>query len=758
MKLRLRISSLVVNRLLTGLVLTLVLAIALAVWQSPVPHLAITFGETTIDVRADGAWSLGPGDCLQIRWVFDGELPIHVDGREWHESGEQQFCPTIFATSPTVELTDHRSGEYRSYRLNIFYLPEFLANLVGVAVIPVFILFGIQYLWINDGRKRPAFRVVVVATLILMLCITLVRLSGRELTIETMLVILRNLFSGAHWHSVGVLLAGLLYTPLVLQAMWQAIVKRPVADIVAVSCFMLFVVLLYLPFGFATVAQWDGWTIRAYLENMPWSQLHTELTARPLLFAPSIIANSISTESFIGFNVVYALLLCARSVILFGIFRQFNVRHLYAFLVTMLFIIYPVDSRLLSLQATNLQFSFVSLLTAIYLLLRYTSKPTRQYLIGTWLALSLCVGVYETAFGLIVVIPLLWWYRFRKMTTYNLNLTAIWYIIPASKLVYILFLLSARRSFYQSDFVYTGSEHSLSELVSKTIDKLVGIYQRTFVIGWGEAVNSIGQNPLLPLAIFLLGLIVFMVRLIWRNDKSEWAPENRQPGFALVTGLLLILPSVAILIWIDKYNNDYLGLYLYIPVPAAIALFCLITLLTSPIAKARSRNVLITIACMMLLLPGISRLFVQHQHYVTSADNKARILAQIVQLAPAIESHTRVLVLSEMSIEEFQNKHIEAFGSSALGHALYVIYEGQGSGRGSICPSVENCFPLLHRKEYLEDTIVFVLDRDLNLQLVEEPNTMLNEFVDLDYDVSRLYNPHAPVPSRAYTMLGSSKE
>ena len=246
--------------------------------------------------------------------------------------------------------------------------------------------------------------------------------------------------------------------------------------------------------------------------------------------------------------------------------------------------------------------------------------------------------------------------------------------------------------------------------------------------------------------------------LIWRKDKSEWVPENRQLGFTLVTGLLLILPSVAVLIWIDYYNNELRGLYLYIPVPAAIALFCLIALLTSPIAKARSRNAMITIVCLMLLLPGISRLFVQHQHFVTSANNKARILAQIVQLAPAIESHTRVLVLSEMSIEEFQNKHIEAFGSSALGHALYVIYEGQGSGRGSICPSVENCFPLLHRKEYLEDTIVFVLDRDLNLQLVEEPNTMLNEFVDLDYDVSRLYNPDAPVPSRAYTMLGLSKE
>ena len=269
---------------------------------------------------------------------------------------------------------------------------------------------------------------------------------------------------------------------------------------------------------------------------------------------------------------------------------------------------------------------------------------------------------------------------------------------------------------------------------------------------------SIEQNPLLPLAIFLLGLIVFTAWLIWRTDKREWIPENRQLGFTLVTGLLLIVPSVGILMWIDYYNNDFLGLYLYVPVPAAIALFCLVALLTSPIANARSRNVMITIVCLMLLLPGISRLFVQHQHFVTSANNKAHILVQIVQLAPAIESHARVLVLSDMSIEEFQDKHIEAFSSSALGHALYVIYEGRGSGRGSICPSADNCFPLLNRKEYLEDTIVFALDRDLNLELIKEPEAILEEFVDLDYDVSRLYNPDAPVPSRAYTMLGLSRE
>ena len=175
MKLRLRFSSRAVDRFLSGLVLTLVLAIALAVWQSPLPHLAITFGETTIDVRADGAWSLGPGDCLQIRWAFDGDLPIHVDGREWHESGEQQFCPSILKPSPLIEMTDHRRGAYFSHSLNIQYLPGFLVNVLGLAALGFFPLIASYYLWTNDPDKRPALRTIFLAALALCLCVAVLR-------------------------------------------------------------------------------------------------------------------------------------------------------------------------------------------------------------------------------------------------------------------------------------------------------------------------------------------------------------------------------------------------------------------------------------------------------------------------------------------------------------------------------------------------------------------------------------------------------
>ncbi|MDE2857807.1 MAG: hypothetical protein OXN94_08150 [Chloroflexota bacterium] len=752
------LSSRDLNLLLILLALGLVLTLGLAAWLSPAPHLTIEYKNSIVEVFADRTWVLLPNDCARIRWELERDWPIHIDGVEWRESGEQRYCPTLFATDITIELTDHLSGEYRSYSLPVFYLPDFVLNLAGVLVIPFFVLIGLQYLWINDLRRRPTLRVVLVALLVLAICATLLRLSGVELTIVGLLARFRNMVLDRRWLYGSAIVGAVFYAALAIWSISEGLRNRRYTDFLVVAGCFLVIALLYLPFGFATVAQWDEWTFRAYNEHMPWPRLDTELTLRPLLLAVPAFASSISRESFIGFNLLHAMLLWARLVMLYGILRQFKVRHLYAFLVTTIFLAYPVDARLMSLQSLNLQFSFVSLLTAVYLSLRYMANPTRLTLLGIWLALGLCIGAYESGYGLIAVAPLIWWRRFRKLTWRNLNLSFIWYIVPASKAVYIFLLLSARRSFYQSDLFYSGSEISPSELFSQTIGRLLEVYLRSFAYGWIDALQSIKQNPWLPLAVALVCALAAFAWLIWRNDQGARVPENRQLGLTLVAGLLLVVPSVGVLIWIDTYNNELLGLYLYIPVAAAIVLFCLIALLTTPITNNNFRNAAIAGLCLLLMLPALSRLFLQHEHYVTSANNKARILAQIAQLAPAIDSQTRVLVLSEMSSTEFQDKHIEAFTTTALGHALYVIYEGQGSGRGSICPTIENCFPLLHRQEYLKDTIVFLLDRDLNLELVKEPSTMLEAFVGIDYDLSRLYDADAPVPSRAYSMLGLSEE
>ena len=143
---------------------------------------------------------------------------------------------------------------------------------------------------------------------------------------------------------------------------------------------------------------------------------------------------------------------------------------------------------------------------------------------------------------------------------------------------------------------------------------------------------------------------------------------------------------------------------------------------------------------------------------MNSANNKEKILWQIITLAPEMKSHTRVVVLADIPADTFAQNHIDELKSNMIGSALYVISEGKSSGYGSLCSEIDNCRPFQDWKGHLVDTMVFLLDEHLNLELIEYPGRLIDAFDELDYDVSELYDPDAPLPSRAYTMLGLSPE
>jgi len=252
----------------------------------------------------------------------------------------------------------------------------------------------------------------------------------------------------------------------------------------------------------------------------------------------------------------------------------------------------------------------------------------------------------------------------------------------------------------------------------------------------------------------MLALAAAVAWYMWRREADRRSANERHLLAGLLAGLLLIMPAVGVLIWFGYYSQDLWRLYLYVPGPAAIAVFCLVALAATRIPSERYRDGAIIITCLLLIFPGISRLILQHEHYVVSAGNKKRIHQQIVQIAPEMASQTRVIVLSEMTDEERLQKHIEELRSNVIGFALYYINKGETYRYGYMCPSAENCSPIKDWADHLSNTLVFLLHSDLSLSLAEDPQTIFSEFRGLNYDATSLYNPDAPLPGRAYTMLG----
>ncbi len=371
------------NIILAWLSLLLLLIILLAIWLTPPPRLVIEYQSENFEIIADRSWTLFPGDCVLIRWEVRGKQSIYIEGIERHEPGSEEFCPAIFAPSPKIELTDHLGGEYRSYSLSNQHLPDFLANLIGVALLPFFGLLALFYLWRIDIEKRPPFRALIIATIALLLCIALLRLTGKAATIVGVLAFLRNLFLDLRWMYSGALLVPVLYGPLLMHAIWQGAKNRRFAELAVAGGFLLFVGMLYLPFGFDTIGHWEEWFGRAYLDGFYRQRLYTEMAQRYWLLVPHSIATSVSGETFHGYNLVYAGILWGKLILLYGVLRQFNVNSLYAFLITTLFAVYPADAGLMYLRSISPQFGALSLLTACYLILAYKKKQSRAYLAGT---------------------------------------------------------------------------------------------------------------------------------------------------------------------------------------------------------------------------------------------------------------------------------------------------------------------------------------------------------------------------------------
>ena len=84
--------------------------------------------------------------------------------------------------------------------------------------------------------------------------------------------ILRNLgdlFANPSWQLFGLVLAGVVFIPLLFQSLRRGIRAKARTDFVAIAGFLVFLLLLYLPFGFESIGHWEEWVYQAYLEGRP---------------------------------------------------------------------------------------------------------------------------------------------------------------------------------------------------------------------------------------------------------------------------------------------------------------------------------------------------------------------------------------------------------------------------------------------------------------------------------------------------------
>lgn len=732
---------------------------------APAPFVKTEFGGASVEIAADRAWVLLPQDCVTISWDLEGILSIYIDGQGKIGWGEMIHCPSTDASSPLFEITAE-AGELRAYELNIRYFPAAAAqSLVLLLLISPFVIawFYLVTLRMTDPIPLNASAVLVLLTLLLFLMLVQ---TAQAYTIASLLGGLRNVFTTRAWQSFGLVLAGLVFIPLACEYAAKALKKGLRADFLVIGVFFAFIFLLYLPFGFDSIGQSEEWVKRAFLEGRP-SRMSRELLMRFFVLYADPLAETLDTHSFAGFHLLNFLMFCGKLTLFYVILRRLRVDRLSAFITTVLCMVYPVNSSLMSLRSFGLSLSLLTLLAAINLALDYLQKPGRLRLLRLWLALILTLFVYENAFVIILVIPLLWLLRGPRKTWQNFNMTVIWYLVPALKTLYLLVLAIGGLRFYGIQYVVgpIRADRNILENVIYYADVIADVYRQVLWDGWREAIAVMGENVYLAHTLIAVVLTAIVMALLAIDKRASALPSRRAAIFWLLGGLTFILPSIGVGMWIDKYHTEFWRLYVNVPFGASIALFGALLLFTEPIRHARIRKTSVIVMSLLLILPASSRLFVQHAYFNDRANAKASILLEIVEQAPRFDSKARLALVTDMSLAQLSEAGIDELWTHMFDSAIYLMYGEDRPMVSSLCILGEACSTndIDESLQYLDantdysDIVLFRLYDDLSVELLRGLPPELGGEQNHTYKPERLVDTSAPVPPRALIMLASAR-
>ena len=370
----------------------------------------------------------------------------------------------------------------------------------------------------------------------------------------------------------------------------------------------------------------------------------------------------------------------------------------------------------------------------------------------------------------ILVIPLLWWWRAPRRLWRNLNLTAIWYLVPIAKTAHVLLFLMGNRFFYGAWFVSgsSASDQITLEKAGDYLDRIVNVYSRTFVAGWGEAMNAISQNSWAAPTVATLALTGLAAAILARDAaEDDIFRRPKKIAQATLTAFLLILPAIGVLMWFSAYARSNWQIYTFVPIGAATCVLGLLALAASVIRRVRLRQALIICISLLLIWPGLSRLYLQQWQHHLQADAKARVLQQIVEQAPAFEEGAYVMLFTTMQASDLGAKGVHELNWNVFDSALYILYQERRPLAASLCIHDHRCSrydtilrftnrDFLSADEDYHDVVIFQLHEDLRVELLLELPPELRERAVNRYDPERFIDASAPLPPRARSLLASA--
>lgn len=730
----------------------------------PAPRIERAFGGATVEIYADRAWTILPGDCAMVSWRLEGIQSVYVNGAGKVGADQLDFCPASGERSLSFEIL---AGDGQ---LQIVEVPIHSLSLYALTCL-ILLAFALPFavaVWhlISLRISEPiALRWEVALALLALLPLGVMIQVAQPSLATSFAERLGDIFTSRAWHGLGSALASLVYIPLTIQMLRRGGGAKRAHDLAAIAAFFAVLLPLFAQAGFESIGQWESWPLQAYFEGRP-SKAESELISRYWALVPHVLSASISWHTFAGYHLVNFAMFWGMLALFYGILRQLGLAAWLAFLAALLLLVYPVNSSLMSLRSLPMTFSKLALLAAVLWALDCRGHCNRLGLLGIWLALLLSLGASEYGFVIILLVPVLWW-RGRLDFWQKLNLTVIWLLAPIAKLAHLQLLNAAGVNYYGAwSFAPPAGKANLLEVFGYYLDVVGNAILRVYAYGWQEALESLAANVWLAPTAISLGLMTLAAAWLARDASEQDWPTRAQLRTALLGGFVFLLPAIGVVMWVARRAFGLWRMYVYAPVGASIAVLMLVLLAASAVRSWRLRKAIVIAACLLLILPGLSRLYVQQDAFARSANAKAQVLWQIIEQAPYFQPEARLIVLTSMSSQDMRYRGLKELHSNMLDSAIYMLYQNGRPRVAALCMLSENCGSSdiaisanwLKEAEDFADVVFFRLHDDLRTELLLALPPELADRASASYDPKRLIDFSAPMPPRALTMLASARE
>jgi hypothetical protein len=441
----------------------------------------------------------------------------------------------------------------------------------------------------------------------------------------------------------------------------------------------LLVCVLWAPFGLRVGPDTDIWHIHGNPEQYRW---FIPQPLRPLGFAICRLPGLLTPTSFLAYNLLTALGVLAKGVMLFLILGRLPPRRMaVGFLAAALLMLYPAGVMRYRTNMVTYQAVVFLYLLAVFLLVSQWQRPRVPKLIGMLVILTFALGVTETLLPLVCLTPAVLVWAGGRPDRRMLLLSLGWWIPPVILTGGLLYALlgGAPSASYQSSRIAI----TWDGLGAAALDAMWHLGRAHFWMGWRSGLESIlnaasdatpGQRGMVLLAALVAGAVLAVLDRI--DDRCHDDLSSARWAALAVGGLVTLVSGYAVFFPSDLRFSHY-RTFFYSSIGAVGVIAAVVALARHLLAAGPGLLKRLRVALLPVLGGGLVGLAMANSHadlkaWDLQSRDEQQLIVEIARQLHAVKSDTLIVVLETEPVRFARRFYVWFYQD-----ALRLVYENK---------------------------------------------------------------------------------